>query len=84
VLAAANYDALANPDPLCFDLRRPQRQIFTFGVGDHVCPGADLAVAIAVAGVTHLLATDVWRDLPTPIRYRSITNARIPLFPGQA
>src|SRR5262245_28536010 len=56
VVAAANRDPRANPDPARFDAARRSPQSFTFGVGPHVCPGEAIAVQIAAAGVEELLA----------------------------
>lgn len=55
VLAAANRDPVANPNPDQFDLLRKDRRIFTFGAGVHACPGERLATTIAQAGVEQLL-----------------------------
>jgi cytochrome P450 len=81
LLAAANRDPAANPDPDRFDLARPARRSFTFGHAVHVCPGEIVATAIATAGVERLLAgsTDV-RRLAENFIYRSSPNTRIPLF----
>ncbi|HKZ05151.1 MAG TPA: cytochrome P450 [Methylomirabilota bacterium] len=81
VLAAANRDPAANPRPHDFDPHRPERRVFTFGVGPHACPGEMLAVAIASAGVAALL--DAGLDpagLPPRLTYRPSGNTRIPLF----
>ena len=55
VLAAANRDPAANPDPDRFDPARADRRTFTFGSAAHACPGETLAIAIAAAGVGELL-----------------------------
>jgi cytochrome P450 len=84
LLAAANRDSAANPDPHQFDPFRPRRVSFTFGVGPHACPGEDLACAIAAAGVAEVL--DSRLDLAAcaaGLRYRPSANARIPLL-GQS
>ena len=60
VLAAANHDAAANPAPERFDVARAHRRTFTFGAGPHACPGEQLAITIARAGIEGLLA----RGLP--------------------
>src|SRR5262249_15817998 len=52
VLAAANRDPAANPDPERFDPLRRERTAFTFGFGPHACPGEAIAMMIAQAGVT--------------------------------
>lgn len=83
VLAAANRDPAANPDPERFDIYRKTRRIFTFGAGIHGCPGESIATMIARAGVERLMATgaDVPR-LTRTISYRPSGNVRIPLFEG--
>lgn len=80
VLAAANHDAAANPAPERFDAARVHRRTFTFGAGPHACPGEQLAVTIARAGIEGLLA----RGLPLAslcgtVTYRPSTNVRVPL-----
>lgn len=81
VLAAANHDAAANPAPERFDAARAHRRTFTFGVGPHACPGEQLAITIAAAGIEGLLA----RGLPLgplagTVAYRPSGNVRVPLF----
>ena len=81
VLAAANRDPAANARPEMFDARRPDRRLFTFGMGPHACPGEMLAVGIAAAGVDALLAAGLDpAGLPARLTYRPSANARIPLF----
>jgi cytochrome P450 len=83
VLAAANRDPAANPDPDRFDPRRRERTIFTFGLGAHACPGEAMATAIAQAGVARLLAAGVEPErLAEGVTYRRSANTRIPLFGG--
>ncbi|HEY0558493.1 MAG TPA: cytochrome P450, partial [Thermoanaerobaculia bacterium] len=84
VLAAANRDPAANPDPDRFDPFRADRRIFTFGAGGHACPGERLATTIAQAGVEALLraGTDAERFAGT-LAYRPAANLRIP-FPAEA
>jgi cytochrome P450 len=81
VLAAANRDPRANPEPARFDIHRRDRRAFTFGTGAHACPGERLATTIAVAGVAELLRTGVH---PAGLRgrtsYRPSANARVPVF----
>jgi len=81
VLAAANRDPRANPDPHTFYERRANRRTFTFGAGSHACPGAVLATTIAAAGVTSILerGLDPSRLDPHP-QYRPSGNVRVPLF----
>lgn len=79
LLAAANRDPAANPDPSRFDPDRPARRLFTFGAGVHACPGRLLAVTIATA-VVRAAAT---AGVPTPAaaeRYLPLANARIPVL----
>lgn len=81
VLAAANRDPSANPNPERFEPGRRERQVFTFGLGLHACPGEALAVAIAEAGVRALLDAGVEpASLLEGVRYRASGNTRVPLF----
>jgi cytochrome P450 len=81
ILAAANRDPAANPDPDRFDPFRAAPRIFTFGAGVHACPGERLAVAIARAAIERLLAAGIaLAPLAGPTTYRASSNARIPLF----
>ena len=81
LLAAANRDPAANPNPHAFDTRRGDRRLFTFGVGAHACPGEMLAVGIAAAGVAALLEAGLDpATLPGRRTYRPSANTRIPLF----
>jgi cytochrome P450 len=81
ILAAANHDPSANPNPERFDVFRKDRRIFTFGVGAHACPGEALAATIARAGVERLIASGVAIErLPETMTYRASVNARIPIF----
>ena len=81
VLAAANRDSAANPDPARFDPGRAERRAFTFGAGIHACPGEMLATGIAAAGVARLLASHLPLErLVERITYRASGNTRIPLF----
>ena len=49
LLASANRDPLANPEPERFDLQRTAPRCFTWGLGGHACPGAALSRGIAMA-----------------------------------
>jgi len=83
LLAAANRDPRANPDPTRFDPLRAERRIFTFGTGPHACPGAALAATIATAGVEHVLEAGL--DLSRcagPMTYHASANVRIPRLDG--
>jgi len=63
----------ANPHPECFDIFRKDRQMFTFGVGPHTCPGETFAVLIALSGIDPA-------HLATTVTYRPSVNARIALL----
>jgi cytochrome P450 len=81
VLAAANHDPAANPAPERFDVARERRRTFTFGAGPHACPGEQLAITIARAGVQELLARGVAPGSRSgAVAYRPSANVRIPLF----
>ena len=81
VLAAANRDPTANPEPAKFDPSRPSRHAFTFGSGPHACPGETIAIAIATAGVRELLARGVKPErLAEHVTYRRSANTRVPVF----
>jgi len=85
VLAAANRDPLANPDPDRFDIFRKDRKTFTFGVGLHACLGESLAITIARAGVEQLITSGVALEaLVAPVTYRASANVRIPLLAMEA
>jgi cytochrome P450 len=79
VLAAANRDAAANPDPDRFQLDRPNRRIFSFGHARHACPGQALASTIAACALSAVARSPV--SVPAySWRYRPSANARIPVF----
>jgi cytochrome P450 len=81
VLAAANRDPAANPDPDRFRLDRASPRIFTFGLGAHACPGAILATTVAAAGVTEVVKRGLALDgLAAGVRYRPSPNTRVPVF----
>jgi cytochrome P450 len=81
VLAAANRDPRANPDPSRFDPLRSPRQAFTFGSGPHACPGETIATTIATAGVRAVLAGGVEPErLAGRVSYRPSANTRVPIF----
>ena len=83
VLAAANHDPAANPYPERFDMARVHRRTFTFGDSIHACPGEQLAIAIAEAGVARVLARGVpLGGLREATRYRPSGATRVPLFGG--
>ena len=81
ILAAANRDPSANPNPERFDIFRKERRIFTFGVGAHACPGEALATTIAKAGVERLIVSGVTLErLAATMTYSASANTRIPIF----
>lgn len=55
LLACANRDVEANPNPDSFELERAHRRLFSFGSGRHQCPGQRLALSIASQAVSALL-----------------------------
>lgn len=74
-LAAANRDPAANPNPDRFDALRENPRTFSFGAGIHACPGRNLAVEIATAGVRQRV-----QDPLPGFTYLPAANARVPLF----
>lgn len=81
VLAAANRDSAANPEPDRFDSDRAARKSFTFGSGPHICPGETLAIAIAAAGVSALLRAGREPRIPAGgVTYRPSINIRMARF----
>jgi cytochrome P450 len=79
LVAAANRDPAANPDPHRFDPGRAAPRQFTFGAGPHRCPGEAFAVAIA-ARVVHEVARGghPLDRLRGPVGYQPLPNVRIP------
>jgi cytochrome P450 len=81
VLAAANRDPRANPQPTRFLLERPNRCTFTFGRGAHGCPGEEIARSIAASALSVIdrrlddcaLARLAWTWKRSP-------NGRLPVF----
>jgi cytochrome P450 len=81
LLAAANRDPAANPDPDEFRPGRDKPALFTFGSAAHQCPGERLAVAVAAAAVAEAL--DAGLDpaaLPAAPAYRPSANVRVPVL----
>jgi len=81
LLAAANLDSRVNPDPLCFELGRRNRTLFTFGIGPHTCPGQVLALSIAGAGLLECLRSRIdFLEVQQGLTYRTSVNARLPVW----
>jgi cytochrome P450 len=81
VLAAANRDPHANPDPERFRLERPERCVFSFSRGAHACPGETLARTVAATALSTLF--DAIPDGAMTRRawtYKPSTNGRLPIF----
>jgi cytochrome P450 len=79
ILAAANRDPVANPEPSRFLVNRPDRTLFSLGGGRHSCPGAGLATRIATAAVGSLIRSGrLPRRLTGPVTYRPSHNLRLP------
>jgi cytochrome P450 len=75
LLASANRDPDANPEPDRFDLHRIAPRCFTWGLGGHACPGAALSRSIAMAllrawheddNAALVAATRHWHHRPSP------------------
>jgi cytochrome P450 len=66
VLAAANCD-------------RTAKQTYTFGYGEHACPGSHVAIAIAKAGVLAAVEHDLLPAWETRV-FRPSPNVRMPVF----
>ncbi|MBA2673433.1 cytochrome P450 [Ramlibacter sp.] len=81
VLAAANRDAQANPDPDVFDPQRAAPCLYSFSRGAHACPGQELACRIAAAALQALHAGAAWPHTGA-LRwsYRPSGNGRLPVF----
>jgi cytochrome P450 len=81
VLAAANRDPHANPDPEKFHLERPDRCTFSFSRGAHACPGEALARGIAATALSVLFdAMPVGALARLAWTWKPSTNARLPIF----
>ncbi|MBX3622464.1 MAG: cytochrome P450, partial [Rhizobacter sp.] len=75
LLASANRDPAANPEPDRFDVCRTAPRNFTWGLGGHACPGAALSRQIAMAllrawhdddGPGLAASTRRWQYRPSP------------------
>jgi cytochrome P450 len=81
VLAAANRDPNANPEPHLFRLERSERCVFSFGRGSHACPGETLARCIAATALSVLFDTMPIEALASLAwSWKPSTNGRLPLF----
>lgn len=81
LLAAANRDPAANPEPDSFLPGREGARLYTFGRSAHRCPGEEIAVAVAVEAAAALGRAGIdWAMLPAPSGYLASSNARIPRF----
>jgi len=81
VLAAANRDPGASAEAQRFAPDRDGLPSFSFGTGAHACPGRDLAVTMATAGVSRLLAAGLAPErLGIAPAYRPSPNARLPIL----
>lgn len=81
LLASANRDSYANPDPDSFLLKRTQRRTFSFGSGRHECPGQQLALTIACEAISVWLHRyTAQADHPCRWSYLPSLNGRIPNF----
>lgn len=84
LLASANRDPEANPEPDRLLLKRHRRQNFSFGYGKHQCPGQHIALAIASEALSVLLQQKDNPLLPTcHWCYAPSLNGRIPQFGPQ-
>ncbi len=84
LLAAANRDPAANPDPAAMRPDREHSRLFTFGAAGHGCPGETLALGIATAAVRQLVEAglDARQLCGDGVRYLPSGNIRTPVFPG--
>lgn len=85
LLACANRDPEANPDPERFLLDRVHPRTFGFGAGRHQCPGRTLALSVASQVIQQLLRhQSQWLASPRPFSYWPSLNGRIPRFDARA
>ncbi|QXG39140.1 MULTISPECIES: cytochrome P450 [Pseudomonas syringae group] len=81
LLASANRDPYANPDPDSLLVKRTQRRIFSFGSGRHECPGQRLALTIASEAILAWLHRQPASSArPYRWSYLPSLNGRIPHF----
>lgn len=81
LLASANRDPAANPEPDSFLLTRGERRSFSFSQARHQCPGQQLALMIVAETISTLLQQPA-ASLRRPLRwcYLPSLNGRIPQF----
>ncbi|MGI8967595.1 MAG: cytochrome P450 [Chloroflexota bacterium] len=84
MLAAANRDPRAFPEPDTLDLRRGGERVLAFGHGVHVCLGAPLARLEAEVGLTvllqrfpHLHKTSTADKWQSTITFRGLAELRL-------
>jgi len=83
LLASANRDPAANPEPDRFLLERQQRRTFSFGLGRHQCAGQKIAVSIAAQAIQDLQRRQQSvLSSPCAFSYWPSLNGRIPRFHG--
>lgn len=81
LLASANRDPYANPDPDRLLVKRTQRRTFSFGSGRHECPGQRLALTIASEAILAWLHRQPASSArPYRWSYLPSLNGRIPQF----
>lgn len=82
LLASANRDPAASPEPDRFDLDRRGARCFTWGLGGHACPGATLSrhIAMALLRVWHEDGTHALEALTRQWAYRPSPNGRLARF----
>jgi cytochrome P450 len=81
VLAAANRDSSANPEPEKFLLDRRDRCVFSFSRGVHACPGEALARGIAATALSVLCDTkSVGALVRLAWTWKPSVNGRLPIF----
>lgn len=58
-----------------------QGDAWPFGFGNHACPGQSIALTIAEAAVVEIVRRGMIPvTLPSPMPYRHLANARVPIF----
>ena len=81
LLASANRDPSANPDPDRLLVKRTQRRTFSFGSGRHQCPGQHIALTIASEAILAWLHRQPASSArPYRWSYLPSLNGRIPHF----